>query len=398
MAGKRFRDRTGMSEDKKFKKQPLPPDRMEQLRLNDEFCDAVIRCDVEKVKELFESGADINARYDEQTVLMEAVQSENPEVARFLIENGAEVNARAHDGWTPLMFSFDHLEITKLLIAKGADVNAADEEGLTVLMAAAHSDEAASILIESGADTTAKDGDGRTFWDYKLKFALQNLDWDGIKEAVEKGANPDPGVLDEETDCEDTTLILALRESKGELAKLLIEKGADVNFETSDCWTPLMFAAGEVQIEVIRLLIRNGANVNAITEDGLTPLMINPLDDEYVKLLLESGADITAKDVSGNTYWDFRLRAASAQGNLKAVADAIANGARVNNSKYLDEDDETPLMGAAEFGNKEIAEFLIQKGAEADYKTRDGRTALSLALDNGHQEVAEVLKKYSKRE
>ena len=65
--------------------------------------------------------------------------------------------------------------------------------------------------------------------------------------------------------CRWTPLIYALSQRQHEVAKLLIEKGANVNYgkSVSDRWTPLIFAAKNGSKEISELLIKKGADINA---------------------------------------------------------------------------------------------------------------------------------------
>jgi ankyrin repeat protein len=123
--------------------------------------------DLEKVKQLLESGADVNVKDDEFgcTPLILASCNGHKEVVELLLDNGADVDARdkygfcmipftlekdgkealkeleknVHiNGWTALMYASQkgYAEIVKLLIEKGANVNAKDDRGFTALMLA----------------------------------------------------------------------------------------------------------------------------------------------------------------------------------------------------------------------------------------------------------------------
>ena len=67
--------------------------------------------------------------------------------------------------------------------------------------------------------------------------------------------------------------------------------------------------------------------------------------------------------------------------NKASLPDAIIHGA-------------TLLMIAASYGNKEVVELLLEKGAIVNYKVegKNGKhTAKSLALENGHTNIANML-------
>jgi ankyrin repeat protein len=84
------------------------------------------------------------------------------------------------------------------------------------------------------------------------------------------------------------------------LIEHFIEKGADVNYKnTSDGWRSLHYAISCGSDDMARLLIEKGADVNAIADDGTTPLILAAKNDSVfiAKLLLEKGADVNWRDM-----------------------------------------------------------------------------------------------------
>ena len=79
---------------------------------------------------------------------------------------------------------------------------------------------------------------------------------------------------------------------------------------------------------------------------------------------------------------------ATAEGNIKAVIRHLANGVDVN---VKNDFGFTPLLKAAQFGRREVAELLIAKGADVNAKGWDGRTPLHYAALTGRKEIAELL-------
>ena len=84
---------------------------------------------------------------------------------------------------------------------------------------------------------------------------------------------------------------------------------------------------------------------------------------------------------------DISILDAAFGGNIEAVKQHIAAGADVN-AKY---EGWTPLHTAVEGGHKEIAELLIDNGADVNAMDKDGRTPLHFASAKGHKEIAELL-------
>lgn len=119
--------------------------------------EAIENNNVSKVREILNSGVDINVEKDGEFPLETACWIGNKEVVELLIENGADVNfADECEFRTSLMLAsrHGHTEIVKLLIEHGADVNAGDDYDATSLTRAAEAGhiEVVKLLIENGAN------------------------------------------------------------------------------------------------------------------------------------------------------------------------------------------------------------------------------------------------------
>src|SRR5690242_5601993 len=99
-----------------------------------------------------------------------------------------------------------------------------------------------------------------------------------------------------------TPLHLAAEMGHVEIAKLLLDNGADVNAVGIRGFTPLHSAAWSGRTDVAKVLIAHGANVNAGDENGETPLVwaSGAGHTNTIILLLDSGADVNARDKFGN--------------------------------------------------------------------------------------------------
>ena len=117
---------------------------------------AAVDGDMNNVKALISSGADINGKnMMGWTPLHAAVRNQQKIVAEFLIGKGADVNAKNNSGQTPLHFAieFGQKDVVELMIAKGADVNAMGSRGENALsMAQKRGDkEIVDLLLKHGA-------------------------------------------------------------------------------------------------------------------------------------------------------------------------------------------------------------------------------------------------------
>ncbi|KAF0121333.1 MAG: polysaccharide deacetylase [bacterium] len=119
--------------------------------------DAARRGDIQQVKALLDSGANIHEAGGDPslTPLNWAIAYRHFDTAKLLIERGADVN-RVGYIYTPLIHAVQAGDIAfiSLLIEKGANVNQSDGLGITPLMWAAHDRKTAIVylLLEKGAD------------------------------------------------------------------------------------------------------------------------------------------------------------------------------------------------------------------------------------------------------
>lgn len=115
--------------------------------------------------------------------------------------------------------------------------------------------------------------------------------------------------------------------------KKLLELGADVNVHDVAGCTPLHYCSSKVwlrrfgpassTLEMAKQLLEAGADVNAVDRFGATPLMDPVLskDMDFVKLLLENGADPKIKDVNGQSPYDVGRSDTSGVGWILKIAD-----------------------------------------------------------------------------
>ena len=87
---------------------------------------------------------------------------------------------------------------------------------------------------------------------------------------------------------------------------------------------------------------------------------------------------------------DVPILAAAYNGNIEAVKQHLAAGTDVNVKGGFA--DGTPLHYAAANGHKEIAELLIEKGADVKAKDEGGKTPLDVAIQFKELEITNLLR------
>jgi len=100
-----------------------------------------------------------------------------------------------------------------------------------------------------------------------------------------------------------TPLMEAVLTGQIEATTVLLAAGADPIRQDNAGWTALHFAAQDHQLECARVLLDSGARVDIRDSGGNTPLwravFTSAGRGEMIRLLLQGGADITAKNESG---------------------------------------------------------------------------------------------------
>jgi hypothetical protein len=134
-----------------------------------------------------------------------------------------------------------------------------------------------------------------------------------------------------------------------------LDAGANIN-ESDGTATPLYYAVLVAQLDAAKLLMERGADVNAVSALGDTPLgpAVARRNTEFIRLLLEHGANPNSAMGGSQNILHF----ASAQGCLDCVKALVEAGADVNaqtsDSKYR-----TPLHLAKRRGFQEVADYLM---------------------------------------
>ena len=176
----------------------------------------------------------------------------------------------------------------------------------------------------------------------------------------------DDSVEDEVEDYHDDVedLHFAIESRDIDRVKVLLAKGADVTEMDRDGHQNVLGMAIEAgDAEFVTLLLNNGANANsfnlmcAIWEDN---------KDIVAMLVLEKGVDVNATDIiAEDPFMPTPLMSTIERGGkFEIVEMLIANGADVNLTCSSNYSGQSPLDMAIYMGDKEMTEFLKNKGAK----------------------------------
>ena len=351
---------------------------------------AVIGCQMDIVDYLIAQGCNVNSRAsDGATALHFAANgnSNGQEMVQKLITAGAFVEAKDNDNCTPFFYTATHgsndLGVAQILLEHGADINdQRKSDGYTALHRAAQVNDMKKVawLIAQGADVNRPMNDGRT----PLSIALQKDRSDVVHYLLEHGAD-----INCQSEIGRAPLHYAARVGIKEMVEMLINKGADITVQDSVGRTAVGLAKQFGYTEIVELLSDRAEQLDP-KKEIMTIFDYTALGDkEKIKSLIAAGQDVNTKSKNGATA----LHYASSYGHIEIAELLIQNGANVNS---LDNTNSgwTPLQLASSSGIQEIVELLLANGADSSVKNNSGKTALDLARQRNHAEIVELLQKH----
>ena len=243
---------------------------------------------------------------NKDTPLAHAAESGQANSIRLLLEYGANVHARNSSDYTPVMIAASqrHPGAVKALLEDGANPNDKASDGKTPLLLASRAGRyrlpTLQALVEGGADVNFFPTGGRS----PLHSIAQFGEPEEMAYLLENGSDPDSV---EYTSW--TSLILAIRESKRECVRLLLDAGANRNTIDKEHRTPAHFAADCSNWQIMEMLLEEddvGLDVQTASE-GWTPLHIalEKKQTMVAKILLKAGASVEVMDAEGKTPLDY---------------------------------------------------------------------------------------------
>ncbi|CAI5774731.1 [ADP-ribose] polymerase tankyrase-2 isoform X3 [Podarcis lilfordi] len=376
---------------------------------------------------LLRKGANINEKTkDFLTPLHVAAEKGHNDVVEVVVKHEAKVNALDNLGQTSLHRAAHcgHLQTCRLLLSSGCDPSIVSLQGFT---ASQMGNESVQQLLqdsstpEEHAEGTSKQKKchgqlmvacflriegvplGNSEADRQLLEAAKAGDVDTVKKLCTV----------QSVNCRDiegrqsTPLHFAAGYNRVSVVEYLLQHGADVHAKDKGGLVPLHNACSYGHYEVAELLVKHGAVVNVADLWKFTPLHEAAAKGKYeiCKLLLQHGADPTKKNRDGNTPLDLvKDGDTDIQDLLRgdaALLDAAKKGCLARVKKLCSPDNvncrdtqgrhSTPLHLAAGYNNLEVAEYLLQHGADVNAQDKGGLIPLHNAASYGADDVSALL-------
>jgi ankyrin repeat protein len=227
---------------------------------------------------------------------------------RRLLDGGLSPNAAtAAGGTTVLMAAAPDVEKMRLLIDRGADVNARAKSRFSALMVAAQyqeGDAAINLLLDRGATVAPPEGAPPIFNANPFSLAAYAGNHRSLRRLKEAGGKIDDAFIAIGTS-RTTPMLGAFKFGDTDVIRALLDLGAPVDFADGNQITMLSRSVLNHELGLAKMLIDRGANVNATDKLGMTPLLWAASSDfgdtAMVELLLKSGAKADAKNRDGRT-------------------------------------------------------------------------------------------------
>jgi uncharacterized protein len=260
----------------------------------------------------------------------------------------------------------DRLRLRELLDKK-TNVDASTPDGTTALHWASYRDdlESVDLLIRAGARVDAANDLGAT----PLWAASQNGSAPMVRRLLDAGASPNAALLAGET-----PLMVAARSGSPEVVAQLLAKGANVNARAARGQTALMWAVAQKHPDVVAVLLAHGADIHARSEVWSQVMAVPPHGVPEYNRSIPHGSDTA-------------LMFAARVGDLASAKRLVEAGANVNDA---DAWGVSAMVLAAHSGFRELVEFLLERGADAN-SSAAGFTALHEAIMRRDERMASAL-------
>jgi len=314
------------------------------------------------------------------TALHIAAEKNWSEVITLLIQKGANKESSTPGSQrTPLLVAAElgHVDAIKTLVTSGANLQATNRDGHVATRIAASNKHKAAV---------------RLLRDLYLKYVQTQIIEGKLNEVIPCLSD---GAMDEPITARGwNALHVAVEFNQRDIAVWLLQKGADKECKTLGSQrTPLLIAAELGHVDMVKLLLSKNVVRDATNKDGCQALHLAVKANELA-VVRELVGSIVTDSSSGivNTplpnSWT-PLHIAAEFGTPEMVQLLISLGA--NKESKTSGSERTPLLIAAELGREAIVAQLLENQVNVNAVNKGGDTALMLALRNRHFEVAQAL-------
>ena len=307
----------------------------------------------------------------------------DPAVCRVLIDAGADVHTKSERWCSPLHYACTSgggdADVVQVLIDAGADIEMKDSYGYSPLHYACNAGvlNIVKMLVEAGAGVRVKDQTGET--------CLMLAAYHGHTETVRYLVGLPQVEVNHGGDENYTALHHAAVRNHADIVQVLIDAGAYIDTQNTDGRSAVHFASASGSLDVVKILVRVGAAVCVTDSTEQTCLALAAINGhtETVRYLL-CLPEVELNRQEENTA----LHCAVSKKGTDVAQVLIDAGADIDAKDSMGY---SPLHAACEFGVLDILKMLVEAGV--DVRATDNRldTCLTLAAYYGHTEIVRYL-------
>ncbi|KAL1254989.1 hypothetical protein QQF64_013050, partial [Cirrhinus molitorella] len=345
----------------------------------------------QKLKTLEKGDPEI-VQFDEESglsLLMVAVRESRLSVVDRLLELGVSPSDKTKDGRSALHIAAAHAkeEIVKLLARKtDPNLSAGPNNQLPLHYAASRPTGGLGVVqallkFSSKDARLTPDKDGCL----PLLLAVEAGNVGIVRELL--SGQPEPQIKAVKMANGDTALHISCRRKDAEMAKVLVEFGANLDSQNNDWQTPLHIAALEGDENMLKFLYHCKASPNILDKMDRSPLHIAAEQGHtnVVEIFTEKFKScVLARTKDGNTL----LHIASQCGHPATALALLRKGVPLH---MPNKSGAVCLHAAAKRGHAAVVKALLQKGAHVDATAKNGQTALHIAVENCKPQVVQML-------
>jgi len=201
---------------------------------------------------------------------------------------------------------------------------------------------------------------------------------------VEALLEADPALASAKDDKGVSAVLTSIYRGQREIRDLLLASGA--HLDIADASAAGLLDRVKSLVEMLPALARS------FSPDGFPVIALASFFGhlDVARYLAQKGADLNAAAINGTGY--NALTGAVISGHTELVIWLLENGANAN---YRYGPGCTPLLTAAANGHREIVKQLLDHGADSNAKSNDGKSALQIAEERNHPHVVQFLKQFA---
>jgi uncharacterized protein len=373
---------------------PGPLAELTQAELDERLIAAAWDNDLPRARRLIAAGADVNAKDStEQSAYLIATSEGYLRLLDLTLRNEADVTSLDSYEGTGLIRAAErgHHDIVGRLVQTPIDVDHVNNLGWVALHEAIILGDGSQDYVDTVRLLVAADAD--------LEIASQRDGVRPLQHAASAGhreiATTLEAALTENIARRDAdeALLQAAAAGDADRVAIALRAGADIEARDARRRTALLLAVTEDHVDVARLLVELGADPDAVDDQQDTPWLVTGVTGSVrmLETLLPARPDLTLR----NRYGGVSVIPASERGHVDYVRRVVQTDIDVNHVNDLGW---TALLEAVILGDgsqryQQIVRILLDADADPGIADGEGVTALQHAEEKGFDEIARILRR-----